>query len=485
MSLTRRQLLSWATTCLAGAIGGTMALACRSRFVEVSPIVPVTRPPTRPPQTSVPPASPTLPPIERPTPTPSPASPSERRIIADVTAYGWSEFAMARTSEFEARFPGVRMHWRSVLPWPAYLARVDVLQASGDPPDLLEAPFGVVLTHWLRRRVIRPLGEVAQAQALPVEGLFRSALQACSVDGKLAGIPFLANPGEALLIYEPNALAHAQADLPRDHWGLQDLVQAAAAVQERERGPFGLVPRHDMPGAIALLHLFGANLISLEGRRCTLNSPEGIECLEWLRSLIYDLRAAPAPWQMERGAMDMLRRGKLAMLRGSLVDLIKGRALLSEGVAASARTLRATLFPAHPKTGQRATLANGMAYCLGGRSRVGAEVLQWIEFMIEPAQGATMFLEGYAEPGAGIDSWTDRRVLQQEPLCAALAALADVAQVEQRPWNEASAACYAAWQRNVLALLAGRLDPATAADHICRQIELILRQPPAERLVSP
>jgi ABC-type glycerol-3-phosphate transport system substrate-binding protein len=491
VSLTRRRLLQRSLIYAKSMTGGMLLAGCRSRFVQVSPIVPVPRETTPaeadPSETPIR-AVPTLTP-QRDTSPPAPASPAPRAprtIIADVSAYGWTQFARSRTSEFARRYPEIRIEWRNVLPWPIYFARVAALQASGDPADLLEAPFGVPLAHWVRMQTIAPLDDLLRNQAFPLDGIFSSAIQACSVAGRLMGIPLFADPGDALLLYHRPTLAK-QLITPQAEWNLTDLEELATQAHQEKKGLYGLGLQANMPGASALLHLFGGSLLTTDGRRCAVARDESIECLAWLQNMIYARRAAPSPQVMVRGALDMLYRGQLGMLRGSLSDLSNARRLL--GTQPKGRqtpmNVEATLFPAHPDTHRRAGTINGIAYCLGAYSRAGDDVLRWIAFMTSIEAGVDLFLGDYAMPGARGEAWRHPRVFGQEPVVSALADMAEIATRESMPWNEWLGACYEAWNRHVNDLLERRSDPDTCAKSICDDLRSILQRPQPPSLVMP
>ena len=488
VSLTRRRLLQRSLIYVQSLTGGMLLSACRSRFVQVSPIVPVTREttpaepePSGTPSSAVPTWTPQL---DASPPAPaSPAPPAPRIIVADVSAYGWTQFARSRANEFTQRHPEMRIEWRNVLPWPTYFARVAALQASGDPADLLEAPFGVPLVHWGRMQTIAPLDDLLHDQAFSLDGVFSSAIQSCSVAGRLMGIPLFADPGDALLLYHRHSLTAKQLSIPQAEWTLTDLEELATQAQQETKGIYGLGLRAAMPGASALLHLFGGSLLSTDGQRCTAARDESVECLAWLQNMIYARQAAPSPQIMVRGALDMLHRGQLCMLRGSLSDLSITRRLL-EGTQA-ATDVEATLFPAHPDTHRRAATSSGIAYCLGARSRVRADVLRWIAFMTSVEAGVELFLGDYAMPGARGEAWRHPLVARQEPIVSALADVAEVAAQESVPWNEWLDACYEAWNRHVNDLLERRSDPDTCADRICHDLRSILQRPPPQALVMP
>lgn len=480
--LTRREFLSQAIGLSWGALSACALGACGQKVIEIEKIVEkevtkVVKEVVR--ETVVVESTPQI--IERTVEKLITLAPSPKPrvvITADVMAYGWTQFAMLVSPAFEELFPNVTIRWNASSDWSAYPQRIASLSASGQLGDLLECPPGALLARWARKRIVRPLDEIILADGFDTSGIFKSALRFSLYEGKQVGLPFLCHTGENVLIYRKGLFDKAKLPYPSSAWTLDDLSQAATRLTKDHDGDgktdqFGYDVRYELPGAYPMLSLFGASLFSQDGRKCLIHSKSGIACLRWAQEQVRIREVAPSPVQVERGSLEMLRDGRLAMLRHNfrtLVELSRSGELDIEGV----------LLPKHPVSGKVGTLASGMVYCISQQSRFAAEAFQWIKFISSREMGVQMFLGGYAEPGCRAASWKDARVLEHFPLCAQIASVAETAEVERLPANLRVGECLRAWNRRIAPLLLGEITPEECAEQVQREVDAILARLPEE-----
>lgn len=403
------------------------------------------------------------------TPQPTPSPRAQTVLIADVMDYGWTRLGQQMTPAFEELFPHLAIEWRAPTLWPDYPQHIATLAAAGQLGDIVEAPLGALLVAWARQGVTQPLDAAIEAENLDTDAFLGGPWRACRHDAAQVGLPFIAHPGPALLLYHSDAFRRAEIEPPASDWTLADLQEAALALTP----PFGLALNVELPHAHAWLDLFGTTLLSADGRRCTLRSEAGLACLQWLQDQTQRHRTAPLPHQVVRGPLHMLQSSQVAMLRetfGTLMRLAPAR----EGES----PLKAALFPQRGEgSARRGALASGLAYAITRHSSLVREAMQWIKFMSSRETGVQMLLTGYGEPGCRCASWTDPRVLAAYPICGPLAEVADGAAPEPLPWNLDTAACMQAWNRRTPELLAGALSPAEAAAHIAEEIDAALASP--------
>jgi ABC-type glycerol-3-phosphate transport system substrate-binding protein len=400
------------------------------------------------------------------TPAPIPSSRAPTVITADVMDYGWTRLGQQLTPAFQELFPHVAIVWRSPTLWPEYPQRIAALAASGQVGDIIEAPPGAMLAGWALQGVTQPLDDVIAAENVDTDAFLGGTLRACRHGNAQIGLPFVAHPGPALLLFRPESFQHAEIEPPTNDWALDDLQEAGLALAPQ----FGIALTAQLPAAYAWLDLFGASLLSADGRRCALQNEAGLACLQWLHDQTQHHRTAPAPHEIVRGPLHMLQSGRAATLRETFRTLTQ-IALLRD----TAPQVDATLFPRHSSGSvRRGALASGMAYAITRQSTLAREALQWVKFMSSRETGVQMLLAGYGEPGCRRASWTDARVLAAYPLCAQLAEVADAAAPEPLPWNLDTAACMQAWNRRIHDLLEGVLTPANAGALIAADIDQAL-----------
>ena len=402
-------------------------------------------------------------------------------VVADVMGYGWTQFAMLMSPAFEELFPNVAMRWQVLSDWGEYPARVASLAASDQLGDLLESPPGALLAWWTQKGIIRPFDDVIAADGFDTSGLFKSAMQSCVQQGNQMGLPFLCHTGENVLLYHPRLFDEVGLPYPNAEWTLSDLSKTAAALTTDRDGDgktdqFGYSVRYSLPGAYPMLSLFGAVLFSQDGRRCLINSENGVACLHWAQEQIRERQLAPDMAEA-RGHLEMFLNRELAMLRHSFRTLVDMR-------RANNSEISGVLFPRHPTTGKVGAFAAGMAYCLTQRSRVAGEAFQWAKFMSSREMGVQMFLGGFADPGCRAASWKDARILERYPICTQIASAAEVADVERLPANLRISESLEAWNGRIAPLLLGEITSEECAQQIERRISRILAQPVEEAVTT-
>jgi ABC-type glycerol-3-phosphate transport system substrate-binding protein len=486
--------------CQLGSMGAVIVLApalsaCRERVVEVEKTVEVPREVTRVVKEIVretvlvertlvePTRAATSASTVRRTETATAAPKARVRVVADVLSYGWTQLGIQMTPTFEEMFPHIGITWRSRSDWQGYSRYIAALGAGDQLGDLVEAPLGVLPVYWAQQQLIRPLDELMIADGFEYRSIFPGAMDACLHEGRHVALPFVCNSGESLLLYSPDLMRRSNVDEPSVDWTLDDLRERARELTHRldngREKQFGHVVSYEMPGSYPMLRLFDTHLFSEDGRLATVDSANAISCLGWARDQVLVEQTAPTPAQIERGSLDMLLQGRVAMLRHSLRTLIQ----LSVPHHTS-RDIRGTLFPRHPATGKTAATISGMAYAITSRSKVSAEAFQWVKFMSSREMGVQMFLGGYAEPGCRMASWKDPRVVDLLPLCSGIADTMVVAKPARYPWNLRVADCMEAWNTGLNALWQDDLTLEQVGQQIGQAMNRILRQPPEDLVVA-
>jgi len=481
-TLSRRTLIKSVALAAATLAQGQMLMACKRRVVEVERLVQVERQVTKivkevvretveaEPQTTI--VRQRVEKLVTPEPTPRPKG----EIVADVTSYGWTQYARLVTPAFEDLFPDISIHWRTLSDWNAYPGKVAALQAANQLGDIVESPLGPLIDQWVERGTIRALDDLVATHALDLGDVYATILGGCRRDGALYGIPFLGSPGEALLIYDVDQLAVQDVSPPGPEWSLRELDLATRRLaRHRDNGslapfPFGVQPR--LPSGLALLRMFGGHLLDRGGRTCLAGSDEGIAALSWVHDAIHEYGVAPNATQIEGGVVSMFLNGRISMLRDSIRRYVNLQRYDTKG-----RTLSATLFPSLAAGGPRATVAHGVCYAVTSASQAAESAIRWISYMASRETGVQMLLGGYAEPGCRYGAWTDARTVAEWPICSQLAEIFVAAEPIRYPWNRRYTECDYAWNSAVGELLAGRLSPTACASQICEETEAILERP--------
>jgi len=469
---SRRQLLRLGFCAFSGG-AATLLAGCQRRIIEIERLVRVEREVTRVVTEIVretvvvksfsTPTKETLRPLQEPKPTAPP--PTELRICLSQSPF--AHFAAQLVPTFEEIFAPVRVSWDPLGGWSLYGKRVLARYAAGDLGDIIEAAPGWVLAYWDAAGIIQPLDDLLAVSRLVPEGLFRGAVRACQRDGRQMALPFLADPGDSLLLGNVRMLAKAGIrTMP--NWTLNDLAVVWERFSSQSKQGLAYVARPYLPVAYPLLHLFDAYLFTQDGRQVTSDWTPVVEVLSWLSGLAVSPETACGTTETPRGALEMLISGQAALSR---YDFATWWTLHQEEEG----LFSAVVFPSHPLTGHHASLAKGRAFCLPVSSRNKVAALEWMQFMLGREIGVQMFLGGYAPPGARAASWTDPRVLQLAPICAQLASLNDQAQAERLPKSLRVAEVYEAWNATVRSVVRQEQSIEEAVESLARRLRDLVR----------
>ncbi|MHB1355702.1 MAG: ABC transporter substrate-binding protein [Anaerolineae bacterium] len=446
----------------------SLGVSCR----RVATPVPAPTPSPAPGITPTATPSPSSTPRPQPTQGATPAPPGKSDLIIDAVDCCWTRFAQTVTPFFEELFPTTRIVWKSITPWNDYPALVTRQTAAGNL-DIVQAPIGLVLRAWARFGLIRPLDSLLMPLADTIGDIFPGAIQACTNGGKLYGVPFVASPGENLLLYNRSIFDTAGLAYPRSTWTLDDLVTTVQklALLNAKTLPdqFGYIPHYDLPSMLCALRTFGADLITAEGTESPTVSTL-LPILQWYHSNMYEHQVFPKPYELSGGPLAIFRQGKAAMIRqsfGTLVDL----------ATPDANWLGATLWPTHRQTGVRGASISGLAHCLSGHSPQPSASIEWCKFISSTENGARMLSEGCNAPGCRISSWQESSVIRRFSVSNESAKIAMQARPEPVPWNLRQAEVYRAWKLYSESLWYDRITTQECAAGFVQACKKILELP--------
>lgn len=138
---------------------------------------------------------------------------------------------------------------------------------------------------------------IDSSEDLNIDDFFQTAVEGCSVDGKMFGLPYEMHPGNpALVIYNKNILDEKGLDYPQDDWTTLQYAELAQQATDADNNIYGT---QYLPGNYYdfsnLARSYGAELLGEEGTKFNFNvAPECIEAAEWIWSLRNELNCAPS-----------------------------------------------------------------------------------------------------------------------------------------------------------------------------------------------
>jgi multiple sugar transport system substrate-binding protein len=223
---------------------------------------------------------------------------------------------MARA--FEAENPDIRMKLHY---WPGinYEDKVKLVMAAGTAPDILscqDEPF----PNYSNLGQFEDLGPyiARYPEEFRPELFFDTALEAFRFKGKQYAIPW--NGGQMMVFYNRKLFREAGLPVPppRD-WSIDYFTECAKRLTKDYDGDgridqFGYeINANWMYCVIPYIWIFGTDVINEEMTRCTINTPEGVAAMQWLRDLRYKYRCAPTAAEFTGAGGSIFMTGKLGM----------------------------------------------------------------------------------------------------------------------------------------------------------------------------
>jgi multiple sugar transport system substrate-binding protein len=221
-------------------------------------------------------------------------------------------------AEFEALNPDIRM---KLLYWPGqnYEDKVKLVMAAGSAPDVLsvqDEPFPA----YSELNQFEDLGPYLErhGEEYRPELFFDTALETFQYQGRQYAVPW--NGGQLMVYYNRTLFREAGLpDPPPKDWTIEDFTEYMKRLTHDFNGngridQFGYeINSHWMYALIPYLWIFGTDIINPEMTHATLNTPEGVAALQWLRDLRYKYRVAPTTAEFTGAGGAIFMTGKLGM----------------------------------------------------------------------------------------------------------------------------------------------------------------------------
>ncbi|WP_158289733.1 ABC transporter substrate-binding protein, partial [Paenibacillus flagellatus] len=216
-----------------------------------------------------------------------------------------------------------------IIPFADYQQKLSIMQASKTAPDVV----------WLAERMIPQFltaGQLLDVTALKADAAFKfddvypSTLELLSKDGNIYGIPFSTPP--AMIYYNKTLFKEKGLATPTElykqgKWNYDEFLKAAKALTDSSKGVYGTnFVRNgwgNWPDALqSVFNAYGADFLSKDGAKLTLNSKEGEQALDVFSGMIFKDKVHPKP-----GDQTTFDTGKIAMQKELFSYMGKAKAI--------------------------------------------------------------------------------------------------------------------------------------------------------------
>lgn len=224
--------------------------------------------------------------------------------------------------EFAKRYPEIDGQYTPA--GTGYNAQYDdkllTMLAGGTAPDVFKTLFGK-FGALAASGVYLPLDDLAETyvEETAFDDFFEAHANACYFAGQLLALP---NDGAPQgLWYNVDLYDAAQKSYPTWETTWDEMLESALAITKQENN---ITVQHGIgqPHWLSTIWSNGGEVLNEDGTKCLLDSPEAIEALTWMQSLVVMHGVAPGPEALgEMGMADRFSSGRLGSfwgVRGSL-----------------------------------------------------------------------------------------------------------------------------------------------------------------------
>ncbi|MBM7655677.1 ABC transporter substrate-binding protein [Neobacillus cucumis] len=205
--------------------------------------------------------------------------------------------------EFEKENPGIKVD-PVFAPYDKYNDKFLTMSAGGDQPDLVWLQPSA-MGQFVSKGVLMDLSD----KKINKDEYMPNVLKLGQVDGKQYAL--IRDASTTMIGYNKDMFDAAGVPYPKDNWTWDDFLDAAKKLTKVENGKtvqFGIENFY----LDQLLTSNGGGLVSQDGKKVIIDSPESIEAVKFARDLINKYHVQPTTAQSQ-GMTNLFMTGKAAM----------------------------------------------------------------------------------------------------------------------------------------------------------------------------
>ena len=231
---------------------------------------------------------------------------------ANFSASGDNEALLKQMKdEFEKQHPNIKVEIET-LGYDEYFTQLQTRVAGGTAPDTYELNYENFVAY-AKKGVLRELTPYLESSGADLSALNANALNAFRADGVQYGLPN--SFSNVLLFYNKDLFDRAGAAYPAPEWTWQDVQAAAAKIRALGDDIYGIYQPIQFWEFYKVVQQNGGALMSADGKKFTVNTPENVETLQFMVDRISKTNVMPTDAQMAgMGDWDLFKSGKLGML---------------------------------------------------------------------------------------------------------------------------------------------------------------------------
>ncbi|UKS24847.1 sugar ABC transporter substrate-binding protein [Paenibacillus sp. HWE-109] len=262
------------------------------------------------------------------------------------------------------------------IPAADYQQKISVMMASKTAPDIMWM-LERAIPQFLTADQIEDISAIKTDAAYDFKDVIPSTLDLVTKNDKLYGVPFSTPPN--MIYYNKNLFKEKGLKTPTElykegNWTYEEMAKAAQAIAQPDKGVYGFnLIRPAGWGASwieslqTLVWANGADFFSKDGKKFTLNSPEGQKALQFFSDAMFKTKIHPKP-----GDQTTFESGKIGMQQDLLSYMGKAKAI---------KDFVWDIAPMPKGSGGQGTTLGYAAYMVTKGSPNAAEAVEFLKFL--------------------------------------------------------------------------------------------------------
>jgi len=389
------------------------------------------------------------------------------------TGVDLDKYWLQRKADFEATLPHVTLEVEAIAGGPLeYVTKLLVLHSGG---GLGDAAWGTTRAGYIKflasRNVFAPVEPLAKTDKFALGEYYPRVLEDITHNGKLMALPHISEPGRAGMVWNKSLLAGTSVKEPDLTWTYDTLRDAAVALSKGPndaREVYGLNGSYGYLEFMPLLRAFGGDLLSPDGTKCILDSPQGLAAVQWQHDMMRRHIAVPDP--NVRPAPNF-NTGQVALQPANPMT-----AQTTAKALAGAFQLGTSLLPKGP-TGKRGTILVSHTMGVTSATKNVDEAWAWTKWSCSKDFGVHRVISGNGGPGGRQDIWKNEQLLKDVAGWQNWVSLMDDVAPHYVPVNLRGQDVEDALNKQLTAIWSGQVAPADGIKQAVSAVNEVLRQP--------
>jgi len=317
---------------------------------------------------------------------------------------------------FKQKFPNIEVK-HEIGVFAEFVAQLLTLKTANKLGDALS--IGIRGGRWYvlrQKEVIQDLDAHVKADGYDLGQFFPVAIEQAKWQGKLVGLPNVLDPGLCLLAYNQDMYDAAKLKYPDESWTLdKEFVEAATKLtldknKDGKIDQWGYAINPDYWGMRCLIISYGGDVLSEDGKKCTLDSKPCREALQWMFDMRFKWKVAPLATQVEGDQEQMFVGQKLAQKRSWMGDYGYYKSLVKDQFKFS--------FAALPKSpyGKYGALTTEWIVSMTSQTQHPKEAFEYMKHLCSYEICYLMLQSEIGEVSGRPDVWTDPHVQAIHPI---------------------------------------------------------------------